>query len=213
FPGTLATTVTYRLTNTNELQIAYDATTDKPTVVTLTNHTYFNLGGEASGSILRHILTLHASHFTPTHVDAIPVGEHADVAGTPFDFRKPTAIGARVRSDHPQIQVGHGYDHNFVIDREQGAACALAPAAWVQDPKSGRTLSVHTTEPGVQFYTGNFLRGNQVGISGSIYRQSDGFALETEHFPDSPNQPDYPSTVLRPGEQYHSETVFAFGVS
>jgi aldose 1-epimerase len=215
FPGTLTTTVTYSLDADSNLSIHYQATTDAPTVVNLTNHTYWNLDGEGSGSIYDHQLQLDASGYTPVDETLIPTGEIAPVEGTPFDFREPTAIGERIRENDQQLLYGQGYDHNWVLDREDDGARegsdsedALEEAAVLHDPDSGRTLTVTTTEPGIQFYSGNFLDGTLVGTSGRIYRQGDGLALETQHFPDSPNQPAFPSTVLRPGEVYDSTTVF-----
>jgi aldose 1-epimerase len=215
FPGTLTTTVTYSLDADSNLSIHYEATTDAPTVVNLTNHTYWNLDGEGSGSIYDHQLQLDASGYTPVDETLIPTGEIAPVEGTPFDFREPTAIGERIRENDQQLLYGQGYDHNWVLDREDDGARegsdsedALEEAAVLHDPDSGRTLTVTTTEPGIQFYSGNFLDGTLVGTSGRIYRQGDGLALETQHFPDSPNQPAFPSTVLRPGEVYDSTTVF-----
>jgi aldose 1-epimerase len=215
FPGTLTTTVTYRLDAESRLTVHYEATTDAPTVVNLTQHTYWNLAGEGSGDVYDQELQLNASGFTPVDETLIPTGEIAPVEGTPFDFREPTPIGARIRVADQQLLYGQGYDHNWVLDREDEGARegsdsedALEEAAVLHDPASGRTLTISTTEPGIQFYSGNFLDGTLVGTGGGVYRQGDGLALETQHFPDSPNQPDFPSTVLRPGEVYDSTTVF-----
>lgn len=208
FPGQLTTHVRYTLEG-KSLRIEYAATTTKPTVLNLTNHTYFNLSGEGSGSILNEVITLNADRFTPVDKDLIPTGKLEPVAGTPFDLRKPTVMGTHVHDSNQQIRNAGGYDHNFVLN---GGGNGLHMAAKVFDPASGRTLTVTTTEPGVQFYTGNHLDGTETGISGKRYEVQTGFCLETQHFPDSPNQPSFPSTVLRPGQTYHSETVFTFGL-
>ena len=212
YPGTLHATVTYTLTDRNELAIEYQATTDKPTPINLTNHSYFDLAGEGSGTVLGHVLTIDADRYVPVDSTFIPTGDLASVAGTPFDFRKPTAIGARIDQPDQQLKNGHGYDHTFVLNRPAGSS-GLVHAAHVVEPTSGRTLDVATTEPGVQFYTGNFLDGKVVGKNGHAYPRRGGFCLETHHFPDSPNKPQFPSTILRPGETYHSRTVFTFGVA
>jgi aldose 1-epimerase len=194
------------LTDANEIKIEYSGTTDKKTVVNLTNHSYFNLAGQGSGDILGHELTLQADKFTPVDATLIPTGELRDVSGTPFDFRNKTAIGARIKDDDEQLKLGNGYDHNFVL-RHSGE---VAPAARVVEPNSGRVLEVLTVEPGIQFYSGNFLDGSAIGKGGKPITFRTGFCLETQHFPDSPNHPEFPSTVLDPGKRYHTVTVYRF---
>lgn len=207
FPGTLDVTVTYSLTDDNDLVIDYLATTDKPTVVNLTNHSYFNLSGEGSGSVESHRLQIEADAFLPVDEKLIPTGERRPVAGTPFDFRFGKLVGQGLRSDDEQIRFGNGFDHNFILNGE-----GLKRAAHLSHPESGRTLTVQTTKPGIQFYAGNFLNGALYGPSGRAYRQSDGLALETQFFPNAPNTPSFPSAVLRPGEEYRHQTILTFGV-
>jgi aldose 1-epimerase len=208
FPGTLTVHVRYTLAG-DALHIHYSAKTDKATVTNITNHSYFNLAGEGSGDILGEVLTLNADGYTPVDAGLIPVGGVKPVAGTPFDFRKPTAIGARIDEPNEQLKIAGGYDHNWVLLGKDGV---MKPAAKLYDPKSGRVMTVTTTQPGVQFYSGNFLDGSHTGKAGVAYAKRSGLALETQHFPDSPNQPTFPSTLLRPGETMRSETVFAFSV-
>ncbi|MGD2218419.1 MAG: aldose epimerase family protein [Gemmatimonadales bacterium] len=209
YPGRLTATVTYALTDENELVIEYSAVTDKPTVVNLTHHSYFNLAGHASGDILGHELALAASRFTPVDAGLIPTGELRQVAGSPMDFRKSMPIGSRIEEADEQLRFAGGYDHNFVLDDHDGS---LRLAARVYEPSSGRVMEVYTTEPGIQFYSGNFLDGGNVGKGGSPYEHRSGFCLETQHFPDSPNKPHFPSTVLRPRERYESKTIYKFSV-
>lgn len=208
YPGMLTVTVTYTLTAENALKIEYTATTDKDTVVNLTNHTYFNLAGDGSGDILGHELTIHADRFTPVDSGLIPTGELRDVAGTPLDFRTPAVIGDRINDAYDQIRFGPGgYDHNWVLNAGETSPTF---AAHVYESNSGRVMEAYTTEPAIQFYSGNFLDGNITGKGGHVYHQRTGFCLETQHYPDSPNQPDFPSTVLKPGETYRTITLYAF---
>ena len=210
YPGNLRANVTYTLLPDNTLRVTYDATADRATPVNLSQHSYFNLGGEGCGrDVLGHTLQLHAAHYTPVTPGLIPTGEIAPVAGTPFDFTQPHPIGERINATHPQLAHGAGYDHNWVIN---GATGQLRPAAEVYDAHTGRLLRMRTTEPGIQFYRGNFLNGTDRGKSGNPYAHRTGFALETQHFPDTPNQPAFPGITLQPGQNYHSVTEYCFGV-
>jgi aldose 1-epimerase len=210
FPGAVTIDVTYTLTDNSDFRIDYRATTDKTTVINLTNHTYYNLAGNGSGSVENQLMTLFADQVTPTDQYQVPTGEFTNVAGSPFDFRRPTPIGARIRSSDPQMLIGRGYDHNYVLRKTRPGALDLA--ARVSDPLSGRTLELSTTEPGVQVYSSNNLNGSIVSPAGTTLRATDGIALETQHYPDSPNKPNFPSTLVRPGETYSSTTLMHFTV-
>jgi aldose 1-epimerase len=211
FPGNLNVKVTYTLTDDNSFQIDYYATTDKITIVNLTNHTYWNLAGEGSGDILSHQLRINADSFTPIDQDSIPTGEIRSVQGTPMDFRRPEAVGARINTNYDQLRFANGYDHNWVINSGDDAKPALA--ATVYEPVSGRYMEVYTTEPGIQFYSGNFLNENIIGKSGKGYGARSALCLETQHYPDSPNKPEFPTVLLKPGEQYRTTTIYKFSVN
>ena len=209
YPGTLTTSVTYTLTGARELTIAFTATTDAATVVNLTHHGFFNLGGvENSGDVLHHVLTLHADHYLPVDADAIPLGAPAPVEGTPFDFQTPQAVGARIRNVDEQLRLGRGYDHNFCLGEGRSEAPRLA--AKVEHPASGRVMELLTDQPGLQFYSGNFLDGTAAGKFGRLHRQSDAFCLEPQTWPDTPNRPDYPSARLDPGQTYRHTSIYRF---
>ena len=207
YPGTLAVTATYTLTHTNELKLVYRAKTDKATIVNLTHHSYFNLGGYGSGDILDHVVTLKSDRFTPINKNLIPTGKIASVKGTPLDFRQPTVIGARINENHEQLIFARGYDHNWVAKKPRGL---LGVVAKVEDPKSGRVMEVLSTEPGFQFYTGNFLDGTLRGKGGKVYNFRSGFCIEPQHYPDSPNHKNFPSVVLKPGEIYKNTIMYRF---
>jgi aldose 1-epimerase len=209
FPGNLKVKVTYTLTDNNELVIDYEATTDKATPINLSQHSYFNLAGEGKGDILNHEILINADRFTPVDKNLIPTGELRPVKGTPMDFTTSTRVGARIGDNYDQLVLGHGYDHNWVLNRKSDEK-GLVLAARVYEPTSGRVMEVSTTQPGVQFYTGNFLDGTVTGKQGHVYKYRYGLCLETQHFPDSPNHPDFPSAILKPGQTFHEKTVFKF---
>lgn len=208
YPGNVQVKVTYSLEENNELHAHFEAETDQATIINLTNHAYFNLNGQGSGSILDHLLQINAGHYTPIDDTSIPYGTIEPVEGTPFDFRQPATIGSRINDGHEQLKNGSGYDHNFVLNREEGKGLVFAAAA--TGDKTGIRLEVYTTEPGVQFYSGNFMPGENKLPNGGTDDKRTGFCLETQHFPDSPNNPDFPTTVLNPGEKFDSQTVFRF---
>ena len=209
FPGNLKVTAVYTLTDDNGLRLDFTATTDKPTICNLTHHSYFNLAGQGNGDILGHEVYINSDKFTPVDKDLIPTGELKSVAGTPFDFRKPTTIGARINNDDEQLKFGNGYDHNWVVNKPLGK---LSLQARVYEPTSGRVMEVMSTEPGLQFYTGNFLDGSITGKSGKVYQRRSGLCMEPQHYPDSPNKPGFPSVVIRPGEVYKNTIIYRFSV-
>jgi aldose 1-epimerase len=208
YPGELTAQAIYRLDERDNLEIEYRATTTAPTPVNLANHAYFNLTGDPKVPVLDHVVTINADRFTPVDATLIPTGELRSVAGTPFDFRSPHAVGARIGDQDEQLRLGRGYDHNWVLNKTAGE---ISLAAVVTDPKSGRSLEVRTTQPGVQFYTGNFMDGKPAGV-GSVYAHRTGLCFETQHFPDSPNQPSFASTILRPGQVYSQKTILTVRV-
>lgn len=210
FPGTLTATVTFTLTSDNALRIHYTAKTDKPTVINMTNHSYFNLSGDLNTSILDEELMINADYYTPVDSTQIPTGKIAPVAGTPMDFRKLTAIGSRINEDNEQLKIGNGYDLNWVLNNYHGGV--VRKSAELYDPRSGRLLYVYTDEPGLQFYSGNSLNGSQIGKGGVVYKYRTALALETQHYPDSPNEPKFPSTTLLPGQTYETTTIYKFSV-
>jgi aldose 1-epimerase len=210
YPGQLTVHAVYRLDDKDNLEIEYTATTTAPTPVNLANHAYFNLTGDPSVPVLDHVVTINADRFTPVDATLIPTGELRSVAGTPFDFRQPHTVGERIEAQDEQLRLARGYDHNWVLNKP--AAGGMTLAAVVTEPKSGRSLEVRTTQPGVQFYTGNFMNGKPLAEGGSVYPHRAGLCLETQHYPDSPNQPAFPSTVLRPGQTYTQKTVLSLRV-
>ncbi len=207
YPGNLKIIVTYILTNENEWIVEYEATTDQDTPVNLTQHNFYNLAGEGNGDILKHALTIHADRFTPVNENLVPTGELNNVLNTPFDFRQPICIGEHIDDDNEQLKFGSGYDHNWVLNKNDSS---LTLAAFVSEPTSGRVMEIHTTEPGIQFYTGNFLDSTDIGKRKKAYAHRTGFCLETQHFPDSPNHSNFPSVILKPGEKYYQKTVHRF---